>query len=533
MKHLNHLHLTLLSYYYHSDRFGARDPAQRRIIQTVYTAGQRGFRARGPNIARQMSLSQSKIPYQPPVPSNSPDYQPSYDGYHDPNEDPSYKFNLKTPTYTRGEAADSRGTVNGAFSFVDDIGKRHDVQYEAGSGIGFHIKNAFPDSEPFGGLFYTGPNKPGTPPRGHSSIVQNVNGAYQFTASGPDQKRVEVSDSIGRVRGSYTYIDDKGVQRTVQYIAGPNIGYKVLRKGSGPIYSSVYPYASPELLVPSLPDNTLPSISSTSVPSINNDLFEPPSSEFGTDISKPDDGKSFNNADDFLGPSNKPFTTTKFLSDVTTERSKYWSQLPPVSSYTTLKPPKQGAPDFYSESNSYRPSEDSSGISGGNSVYSSQGSTFASSSNSNKAPASSFVSNNAFGSSSESNNAFGSSTGSNNKFYDDLFLDKSSEYGNSANDFKPSFSTDGHDKYDSQNKPSNTYLYPKPEKSFNEESGRGNSDQNDNRYSETNRNFLGLPPGVAVRAHVQSLDILPYGSKIPPPDETLQRHLLEEMRRNR
>ncbi|XP_065212305.1 uncharacterized protein Cpr73D [Planococcus citri] len=488
-----------------SGRYGFRDPTSRRITQTTYTAGDRGFRARGPDIARQMDLSQTKIPYNPPVPPNSPNYQPSYDTYFDPNEDPSYKFNFKTPTYTRGEAADSKGTVNGAFSFVDDVGKRHDVQYEAGSKVGFHVKTPFPDSDPFGGIFYQGPNKPGSPPRGHIAIVRSNDGGYKFTSSGPDQQRTEVSDSANRVRGSYTYIDDKGVQRTVQYIAGPNIGYKVIRKGAGPIYSSVYPYTSPEFINPTLNDNVLPNIntlpSSTVPPSFGSDLFEPPANNF--DSSKPDDGGSnlFGNSNDFLGPNDKPnlnpFSTSTFAPDLPTEKPNYsyGGQQPQKPYYQSYKPPKP-TDDYYNSggSNSYQPS------------YGSQ----------NLKP-----------------------------FQDDLFGDNKPSGGGDGGGGGGGYDSSGNDGgygsrpfsgssgYGPVRKPSNAYIYPKPDKAFNEEPTRDYSSANDNRYSGSSKNFLGLPPGFAVRAHVQSLDILPYGSKIPPPDEALQRHLFEEQHRSR
>lgn len=82
-------------------------------------------------------------------------------------------------------------------------------------------------------MFYNGPpGKPGGRPRGHSSVVLGKDGSYGFTASGPDQRRSEVSDSNGRVQGSYTYVDDKGVQRTVQYVAGPNIGYRIVNNAA-------------------------------------------------------------------------------------------------------------------------------------------------------------------------------------------------------------------------------------------------------------------------------------------------------------
>ncbi|XP_025206416.1 uncharacterized protein LOC112602523 [Melanaphis sacchari] len=231
-----------------SGRFGSRSPETGRIVQTSYSSGPRGFRARGPDIARQTDLSQVRLPYNPPVPTDSSKYDPAYDRYYDPNEDPSYKFTVRTPTQSKSETADSRGHVEGAYSYLDDVGKRHDVQYEAGAGTGFHVKSAHPDSDTYGGVFYSGPpGKPGGRPRGHSSVVLGKDGSYGFTASGPDQRRSEVSDSSGRVQGSYTYVDDKGVQRTVQYVAGPNIGYRVINNAA----------AGGAAAAPSLPVNSV------------------------------------------------------------------------------------------------------------------------------------------------------------------------------------------------------------------------------------------------------------------------------------
>ncbi|VVC40158.1 Insect cuticle protein [Cinara cedri] len=259
-----------------SGRFGSRNPETDRIVQTSYSAGPRGFRARGPDIARQTDLSQVRLPYSPPVPTDSSKYDPAYDRYHDPNEDPSYKFTVRTPTQSKTETADSRGHIEGGYSFLDDVGKRHDVQYEAGSGTGFHVKNGHPDSDPFGGVFYSGPpGKPGGRPRGHTSVVMGKDGSYGFTASGPDQRRTEVSDANGRVQGSYTYIDDKGVQRTVQYVAGPNIGYRVINNAAaGGAASGV---AIPPLLPSIVPPSILPPavlITSSTLPPLLPSAFE-------------------------------------------------------------------------------------------------------------------------------------------------------------------------------------------------------------------------------------------------------------------
>lgn len=44
--------------------------------------------------------------------------------------------------------------------------------------------------------------------------------SFRFLTSSPDQRRAESTGPDGITRGSYSYLDDKGVQRTVKYIAG-------------------------------------------------------------------------------------------------------------------------------------------------------------------------------------------------------------------------------------------------------------------------------------------------------------------------
>lgn len=63
---------------------------------------------------------------------------------------------------------------------------------------------------------------------------QNKKFLFRFLTSSPDQRRAEATGPDGITRGSYSYLDDKGVQRTVQYIAGAGIGYKVLQSTVGP-----------------------------------------------------------------------------------------------------------------------------------------------------------------------------------------------------------------------------------------------------------------------------------------------------------
>lgn len=71
---------------------------------------------------------------------------------------------------------------------------------------------------------------------------------FRFISAGPDQRRVETSDASGYVTGSYTYLDDKGVQHTVNYEAGPEIGYRIIK--ATPSY---YPFRYPSVLPPEPP----------------------------------------------------------------------------------------------------------------------------------------------------------------------------------------------------------------------------------------------------------------------------------------
>ncbi|XP_049839328.1 fibroin heavy chain-like [Schistocerca gregaria] len=212
---------------------------------TVYSAGPRGYRVRGAGVHRRMDLSQAAIPYRPPVQQDSPQYQPTYSGYHDPNENPSYQFTINERELQRTEDSDALGRVKGRYSFVDDAGERHTVEYVAGSGTGFQVLTAHPDLSAGGPLFVQAPPgraRPGDArlPRGRSEVTRRLDGTYSFKAAGPTSRREEASDRSGVVRGSYTYLDDKGVQRTTEYIAGPNIGYKVVSMRKGPV-----PYLPP------------------------------------------------------------------------------------------------------------------------------------------------------------------------------------------------------------------------------------------------------------------------------------------------
>ncbi|XP_055608911.1 uncharacterized protein LOC129756152 [Uranotaenia lowii] len=182
------------------------------------------FRARGPKIHRKQSLSQV-----PRGPIGTPE-----DPQADPYDDPSYDFQFKTRNYQRREGSDANGRVNGQYTYVDDVGERHSVKYSAGSGTGFEVANPVPDAP--NTISYESPlYKTNKQVRGKVSFESGPSGSgqYKLLSVGPDQRRSETTGPDGITRGSYSYLDDKGIQRTVQYIAGAGIGYKVVQSTTG------------------------------------------------------------------------------------------------------------------------------------------------------------------------------------------------------------------------------------------------------------------------------------------------------------
>lgn len=62
----------------------------------------------------------------------------------------------------------------------------------------------------------------------------------------------------GITRGSYSYLDDKGVQRTVQYIAGAGIGYRIVQTTTGSGTHNLPRPTAPQFGVFSPQSNDLP-----------------------------------------------------------------------------------------------------------------------------------------------------------------------------------------------------------------------------------------------------------------------------------
>lgn len=82
---------------------------------------------------------------------------------------------------------------------------------------------------------YTGPLYKAPPDtRGKMTVQRGPDGTYKLLAAGPDHRRAESRSPDGLVRGTYSFLDDKGIQRTVEYIAGAGIGYRVVKNRVGP-----------------------------------------------------------------------------------------------------------------------------------------------------------------------------------------------------------------------------------------------------------------------------------------------------------
>lgn len=70
----------------------------------------------------------------------------------------------------------------GTYTFIDDIGERHDVTYIAGRDTGFHVSSAYPDNpNVIGSPFHRAPLvKSETRPRGRTAVQRGLDGSYRY-----------------------------------------------------------------------------------------------------------------------------------------------------------------------------------------------------------------------------------------------------------------------------------------------------------------------------------------------------------------
>ncbi|XP_037040402.1 uncharacterized protein LOC119077324 isoform X2 [Bradysia coprophila] len=435
-------------------RYGSRNPETGRVDETTYTAGPRGFRARGPNIHRKMDLSQV-----PRGPIGSID-----DPLADPYDDPSYGFGFRTSEYQRREDGDSTGRVRGLYSYIDDIGERHSVRYAAGAGTGYEVTNAVPDSPSF--VRYTAPlYKANRLTRGRISYERGPGAQYKFISSGPDQRRSESTGADGITRGSYSYLDDKGVQRTVEYIAGAGIGYRVVKTTTGP-GSHLVPR-------PYIPDFN-------SVPPQSNDI---------SDI----DGSGFKTAESGSVVPNRGSGGQNNVYDNAAAHGNR-ERDPAAAHGNRERDPLHSSQDHPTSGSSF-----SSGTNSGGNAH-----------NSPSSP-----------------NYHKTDGHHDNSVHD---TDSSHRQTSSSNRGSTRYSGNKGSDYSPNNRP-NVIASLGPPYITRDHFGLNaerNSDwsqhhQDSTLIKNTGDWYVGLPPGSAVRAHVQSIDLLPLGGRPPSPSDALRR----------
>ncbi|XP_058123902.1 uncharacterized protein LOC131281614 [Anopheles ziemanni] len=519
-------------------RYGSRQPDTGRVEETVYTAGPRGFRARGPKIHRKQSLSQV-----PRGPVGTPD-----DPLADPYDDPSYDFQFKTRNYQRREGSDSNGRVNGLYTYIDDVGEKHSVRYSAGSGTGYEVANPVPDAP--NTIAYESPlYKTHKQVRGKVAFESGPSGSgqYKLLSVGPDQRRSETTGPDGVTRGSYSYLDDKGVQRTVQYIAGAGIGYKVVQSTVG---AGTHRLPQPNFGVnhveqSEIGDNNNPSYQTAP----SGPASERPGASGTYDhVARPSAGGYDG------GPSGRPGTASSGSYDPPTGPSGSGAGYPPDGSKPSGPAgyPESGRPtgqgfdeeDFDSKrpttssptagqrpgsSSTDRPSADSSEVS--REKYPPSGA-----SDDSDHDAGVYGDDNIIGLvppkyDFEASGPGGSSPGGASEHEHDSPLsgpfDVAITSGPSGPAPYPSFgeSAPGTSAYDSNNDfasfPEVTYDKKKLE------DDRKKDWRDFAKDSTIIKNvgdwYVGLAPGASVRAHIQNIDLLPYGGRAPSPGDALRR----------
>lgn len=293
--------------------------------------------------------------------------------------------------------------------------------------------------------------------RGRISYERGPGAQYKFIASGPDQRRSESTGADGITRGSYSYLDDKGVQRTVEYIAGAGIGYRVVKTTTGP-GSHLVPR-------PFIPDFNAVSPQSNDISDIDGSGFK--TAESGSVVPNRGNGGESNvygNSDGNVNRERDPLHSNQDHSA-------------PGSSNSFASGANSGGNAFNSQtaSNSHKPI----GQRGDNSAHDTD--------NSHR-PTSSSVR--------------GSTRYSGNK---------NSEYSpnnrpNAIASLGPPYITRDH--YGLTGERDNDWSHHRQDSTLIKNAGDW---------------YVGLPPGSAVRAHVQSIDLLPLGGRPPSPSDALRR----------
>ncbi|KAF5306634.1 hypothetical protein FQA39_LY08823 [Lamprigera yunnana] len=462
--------------------FGSRNPATEigAIDSIQYTAGPRGFRPRGKNVVRKYDFNQAAS-----RPIGSPD-----DPYFDPNEDPSYNFAFNTRPYSRQEASNRVGDVTGKYSYLDDVGERHNVEYIAGKNTGFHVKSAIPDNKPlsFSPLQYVGKRKPVL--RGRTTVQRGLDGSYRFVSGGPDHRRTETSDSTGHVRGSYTYLDDKGVRHSVHYIAGPETGYRVLKNVKGPHLPTIFPFGRPEIVPPEFYD--FPN---------GDDVFDAAATGFGRpqsgsgalNVDNSNYGDDFKNDDIFGKPGDKNLnlnTNRPALDRKKPSRPTYEDDGSDIGDIFggTLGDNRDGGDAVSSKpfDTSYKPQEDDG----------------------------------SYKPSGENDGSYRPDINNSGAFKPDR-NSKPTNYDYSDSSARPTASSSNPSKPDYDNLSNEVNNFDLFNAGSTSQHGSGYKNQ-ETLVTNIGDKLFSVPPGVSVRAHVQAIDLLSLEPRSPSPSDQLK-----------
>ncbi|KAL5289462.1 hypothetical protein ACFFRR_009527 [Megaselia abdita] len=483
--------------YYHSakgypnqivrGRYGSRDPATGKVEEVKYTSGPRGFRANGANIHRKMDLTQYFG-----GPKGSLD-----DLNADPLDVPTYSFKYQNYDQERIEDANEVGDVSGLYSYVDDTDERHTVRYTAGADKGFVVVNGVPDNNAADAYrlpLLKAPNWT----RGKIMVTKAANGEYDFIATGADHRRQEKLGPDGLVHGSYSFLDDNSVQHTVEYVAGAGIGFKVLSNTVG--HKILNPTGSSGAPMVSSVTSALNSggYQSGGLPSSSGGL---PSSSGGFPSGP---GGISSNSGGFPSSTISPtYLPTSSFSPI--------PSIPGYSDISTLKPPYTGGNSY-----AFNRQDTSSGgfptttirpqTSGGGAL--------------DQGRRNSYSGNHlyAFGAGNEAQNSdFG---GNRNRGSDRRKPTSSSNRNSDRKSYSDFISRNGINSEEVTSKNIN---------SFQGTSSRGGSSNSERRYNTIIKNVgerhFGIPPGQAVRAHIQNIDLTSFGARIPSPSETFEKDL--------
>lgn len=413
------------------------------------------------------------------------------------------------------------------------------MRYAAGAGTGYQVSNAVPDTPSL--VRYNAPlYKAHKAARGKVSYERGPGAQYKFISTGPDQRRSESTGADGITRGSYSYLDDKGVQRTVQYIAGAGIGYRVVQSTTGVVGSHVRP-PPPQFGIASSQSGDVSdsdgsgfksAASSSFIPrrtSPNSGSFGSGSSghgnSFGGQSSGSEFGASTQSSTKVAGTS---FGANKFGSDASGFGNRKSNAASGSTGINDNGQWNKGSGFGTSGSNNGQWNKGSQSKTAINNGQWNAGSKSGSSSSSNNGQWNK-------GTSSENNKP--SSGSSSNDFSSRERDHLHSGSGNAISRNKPNSGAYNPSSYGSKsaspNSQGSSAINSKSEKPFVTGNPASLAVNRQHDWSTKNRDstivtnvgkwFVGLPPGTAVRAHVQNIDLLPLGSRTQSPSDALRK----------